>query len=195
MRHFGGEAVEIYSAGSEPSDVHPIAIEMLEEWGIDTIRHYAKSMDVFIGEDFDYVITVCDRVRDSCPTFPNNPRQIHWSFPDNEYLFEDRPDSSLERLLDMVEQDVMVCGHTHIPYHRVLPSGRRVVNAGSVGKLKDGDPRACYVILEAEGDNFSLEFIRVEYDVERTAQVIVATDMPDEYATMLREGCHSLSSS
>lgn len=111
-----------------------------------------------------------------------SPRRI------NEYLFEDRPDSSLERLLDMVDRDVMVYGHTHIPYHRVLPSGRHVVNAGSVGKPKDGDPRACYAILEADGDDFAVEFVRVAYDVERAAQAIEATDMPDEYATMLHAG-------
>ena len=53
-----------------------------------------------------------------------SPRRI------NEYLYEDRPDSSLERLLDLAQAEVLVCGHTHMPYHRVLPSGRHVVNAG-----------------------------------------------------------------
>lgn len=111
-----------------------------------------------------------------------SPRRI------NEYLFADRPDSSLERLLDMVEADVMICGHTHIPYHRVLPSGRQVINAGSVGKPKDGDARACYVVLQAEGKNLHVEFRRVAYDIERAAQAIEASDMPHEYAQMLRDG-------
>jgi putative phosphoesterase len=111
-----------------------------------------------------------------------SPRRI------NEYLFEDRPDSSLERLLDMIEADVLVCGHTHLPYHKILPSGRQVVNAGSVGKPKDGDTRAGYVVLEANNDDLSASFIRVEYDIERAAQAIEATDMPDEYADMLRRG-------
>ena len=111
-----------------------------------------------------------------------SPRRI------NEYLYEDRPDSSLERLLDLAEADVLVCGHTHIPYHRVLPSGRQVVNAGSVGKPKDGDPRACYVVLEANGHDLEVGFIRVPYDVEQAAQAIEASEMPDEYAQMLREG-------
>jgi predicted phosphodiesterase len=97
-----------------------------------------------------------------------SPRRV------NEYLFEDRPDSSLERLLDMVEADVMVCGHTHLPYHRVLPSGRQVINAGSVGKPKDGDPRACYVVLEAAGRDLRVEFVRVAYDIEAAAQAIEA---------------------
>jgi putative phosphoesterase len=111
-----------------------------------------------------------------------SPRRV------NEYLFEDRPDSSLERLLDMVEADVMVCGHTHLPYHRVLPSGRHVVNAGSVGKPKDGDPRACYVVLEAAGRDLHVVFMRVAYDIETAAQAIEASEMPHEYAAMLRAG-------
>jgi predicted phosphodiesterase len=111
-----------------------------------------------------------------------SPRRV------NEYLFVDRPDSSLERLLDMVEADVMLCGHTHLPYHRVLPSGRHVVNAGSVGKPKDGDPRACYVVLEAAGRDLTVEWMRVAYDIETAAQAIEASAMPHEYAAMLRAG-------
>jgi putative phosphoesterase len=111
-----------------------------------------------------------------------SPRRV------NEYLYEDRPESSLERLLDLARADVLVCGHTHIPYHRVLGSGRHVVNGGSVGKPKDGDPRACYLLLSAEGRSLQAEFIRVPYDVETAAQAIEASDMPDEFAGMLRVG-------
>ena len=111
-----------------------------------------------------------------------SPRKI------NEYLFEDRPESSLFRLLDMVEADVLVCGHTHKPYHRVLSDGRHVINAGSVGKPKDGDPRAGYIILSADGSELTVDFIRVAYDVEAAAQAIEASEMPHEYAQMLRDG-------
>lgn len=111
-----------------------------------------------------------------------SPRRV------NEYLYEDRPDISLERLLDQTQDEVLVCGHTHLPYHRVLPSGRHVINAGSVGKPKDNDPRACYVILRVEGHKLEVEFIRVPYDVEKAAQAIEATEMPDEFAMMLRKG-------
>lgn len=111
-----------------------------------------------------------------------SPRKV------NEYLYEDRPDASLERLLDMVEADVLVCGHTHIPYHRILPSGRHVVNEGSVGKPKDGDPRACYVVMEAERRELRVEFVRVPYDLEWAARAIEASKMPHEYAEMLRAG-------
>lgn len=111
-----------------------------------------------------------------------SPRKV------NEYLYEDRPDRSFERLLDGAGADLLVCGHTHLPYHKVLPSGRHVVNAGSVGKPKDDDPRAGYVVLSADGTDLSVEFVRVEYDVERAARAIEASDMPDEFAAMLRAG-------
>lgn len=111
-----------------------------------------------------------------------SPRKV------NEYLFADRPESSLVRLLDMVAADVLVCGHTHLPYHRILADGRHVINAGSVGKPKDGDPRACYLVLSAQGRDLNVQFIRVPYDVEAAAQAIEASDMPHEYAEMLRLG-------
>jgi len=111
-----------------------------------------------------------------------SPRRI------NEYLYEDRPDRSLERLFEGNDSDVIVCGHTHIPYWRVLPGGRQVVNAGSVGKPKDGDPRACYAVLKVDGRELKVDFVRVEYDVEEAARAIEASEMPDEFAGMLRAG-------
>jgi len=109
-----------------------------------------------------------------------SPRKI------NEYLYEDRPDAGLERILDGANADVLVVGHTHKPYHRILPSGRHVINEGSVGKPNDGDPRAAYVILEAEGKDLKVEFARIPYDVELAAIAIEGSDMPNEYANMLR---------
>jgi putative phosphoesterase len=111
-----------------------------------------------------------------------SPRKI------NEYLFENRPAASLERLMDTSLADVLICGHTHIPYHRVLPSGRHVINDGSVGKPKDGDPRAAYILLHIDGSNLNVEFVRVSYDIERVAQAIETSDMPGEFAQMLRVG-------
>ena len=111
-----------------------------------------------------------------------SPRRI------NEYLYEDRPESGLERIMDQAGVDVLVCGHTHLPYHRVLKSGRHLINAGSVGKPKDNNPNACYLHLTAEGRELTVNFIRVPYDVEQAAQAIEATDMPHEFAEMLRLG-------
>lgn len=115
-----------------------------------------------------------------------SPRKV------NEYLFEDRPDDYFERIMDLAAADVLVCGHTHLPYDKVLPSGRRVINAGSVGKPKDHDPRGGYVVLTSRGRTIDVNFIRVPYDVERTAQAIEATPevggMPYPFAQMLRVG-------
>ncbi len=115
-----------------------------------------------------------------------SPRKV------NEYLFEDRPDEYFERIMDVAQADVLVCGHTHLPYHKVLPTGRHVINAGSVGKPKDRDPRAGYITLTIGGREVSVEFVRVHYDIERAAQAIEATPeqggMPHPYAQMLREG-------
>ncbi len=112
-----------------------------------------------------------------------SPRKI------NEYMYEDRPDGYFERIFEGVGVDVIVCGHTHLPYHKVLPGGQQVVNAGSVGKPKDNNRDACYVTLTATGGELAVEFIRVAYDVERAAGAVEAADgMPNEFAEMLREG-------
>jgi protein-tyrosine-phosphatase len=82
MRSMGGDQVEVYSAGSAPTEVDPEALATLEEVGIDTAGLYAKSLEQFVGEQFDYIVTVCDRVRDVCPAFLGDPAQAHWSIAD-----------------------------------------------------------------------------------------------------------------
>jgi diadenosine tetraphosphatase ApaH/serine/threonine PP2A family protein phosphatase len=94
----------------------------------------------------------------------------------------------MERLLDLAEADVRICGHTHKPYHQILPSGRHVINAGSAGKPKDHNPDACYVVLDADHHALSVKFRRVASDIERAARAIEASEMPEEYAQMLRMG-------
>jgi protein-tyrosine-phosphatase/DNA-binding transcriptional ArsR family regulator len=81
-RQLGGGQVEAFSAENQPTRLHPMTIETLHEIGIDPQGHTSKLMDQFVDQDFDYVITVCDRARESCPTFPGDPVQIHWSFLD-----------------------------------------------------------------------------------------------------------------
>ncbi|MCX7929918.1 MAG: metallophosphatase family protein [Chlorobi bacterium] len=113
-----------------------------------------------------------------------SPRRV------NEYLFADRSDDSLRRIVEHAGVDVLVFGHTHIPYHRTLPStdGRMLhaINAGSVGKPKDGDPRACYVVLSVGSDGVQIAFRRVAYDVERAAHAIEESPLPNDYAEQLR---------
>jgi protein-tyrosine-phosphatase/DNA-binding transcriptional ArsR family regulator len=82
MRQSGGDQVEVFSAGSEPSEVHPMARRMLSDLGIDPSSHTSKSMGQFVDQTFDYVITVCDRVKEHCPAFSADPEEIHWSLPD-----------------------------------------------------------------------------------------------------------------
>ena len=82
LRHDGGARFAVYSAGTHPSQVRPEAIEAMREIGIDLSAHRSKSVDEFIGQNFDYVITVCDNARENCPIFPAQTKLIHWSFAD-----------------------------------------------------------------------------------------------------------------
>jgi protein-tyrosine-phosphatase len=82
LRARGAGQVQVFSAGTEPGVVHPMAVHAMQEMNIDIQHHRSKHMDEFLGRDFDYVITVCDRIREVCPLFPGDPVKIHWSFPD-----------------------------------------------------------------------------------------------------------------
>jgi len=77
-----GGAFEVFSAGTEASFVRPEAIQAMSEIGIDISNHRSKSVEEFMGEQFDYVITVCDNAKESCPVFPGNAVRIHQSFDD-----------------------------------------------------------------------------------------------------------------
>lgn len=82
LRKLGGDQVEVFSAGSVPTSVHPLAAKVMSDVGIDLNGHRSKHLDEYVGQDFDYIVTVCDRVREVCPVFPGDPEQIHWSIPD-----------------------------------------------------------------------------------------------------------------
>lgn len=82
LRHDGGAAFEVASAGTKPSHVRPEAIAAMHEIGIDISGHRSKSVDEFAGQNFDYVITVCDNAKESCPVFPAITKRIHWSLDD-----------------------------------------------------------------------------------------------------------------
>ncbi len=102
----------------------------------------------------------------------------------NEYLYEDKPDETFARIAAGADADVIVCGHTHRPYDKTV-AATRFVNDGSAGKPKDGDPRACWVLVDTVDG--SVEFRRVPYDAEAAARAILASDLPDEFAVQLRE--------
>lgn len=106
----------------------------------------------------------------------------------NEYLHVDTPAETLNQMLDEARADVLVCGHTHIPYHRKLGK-RHVVNAGSVGKPKHGNPNALYCILELYNSQVAALLVEVPYDVDRTARLIEENEiLPNEFAAKLRLG-------
>jgi putative phosphoesterase len=122
-----------------------------------------------------------------------SPRKI------NEYLFEDRDEKSLLRIMEQADADIMCFGHTHKPYHRVLASSdthyRHAINLGSVGKPKDGNPQGCYVMLTVsdtstikDKDSIKVEFIRFDYDIEKAAKAVEDSPLPNAYADMLRNG-------
>jgi thioredoxin type arsenate reductase len=82
LRHFVHDRVEVQSAGMVATRVHPLAIEVAAEHGLDLSSHRSKAVDEVAGERFDLVITVCDDARESCPVLPGTPEQLHWSIPD-----------------------------------------------------------------------------------------------------------------
>lgn len=106
-----------------------------------------------------------------------SPRKI------NEYLYESRPLWSFERLARDIAADVLVMGHTHLPYSKEV-GGVLFVNDGSVGKPKDGDVRACYALLEV-GSRTAVEFRRVQYDVAAAAAAVRASGLPAHFAELL----------
>lgn len=124
-----------------------------------------------------------------------SPRKI------NEYLFEERDEKSMLRLLETSNADLMFFGHTHKPYHRIFEydkdgqkAFRHAINLGSIGKPKDGDPRGCYVMItindnsnKFDKDSIKVEFIRVAYDVEKAAKAVEESILPNAYAEMLRK--------
>ena len=111
------------------------------------------------------------------------------------YVHEDRPDDFLSKMggaAGAKPGDVVCFGHTHKPWHRVV-DGIHFVNTGSVGRPKDGDPRAGYVLLRVvESEPAGVEIVRVDYDVERAAKAIVASSLPDDFADYLRTGGRSM---
>jgi protein-tyrosine-phosphatase/DNA-binding transcriptional ArsR family regulator len=82
LRHLGGGRVDAWSAGTDPSRIHPLTLEVMAEHGLDLGAQSAKSLADFEGVRFDRVVTVCDRARETCPTFPGEPELCHWSVPD-----------------------------------------------------------------------------------------------------------------
>jgi putative phosphoesterase len=105
----------------------------------------------------------------------------------NEYLFEDVADEVFAAHLAHTRADILLFGHTHKPFHKVM-NGRHLINTGSAGKPKHGNPNATYAVLDIAPGSVQVAIVEVPYDYEAAARAIEATDLPHEFAQMLREG-------
>jgi putative phosphoesterase len=141
-----------------------------------TLQHTSRrSKDFMRGLPFDLRFELGDqRVR----LVHGSPRKV------NEYLFEDKPARTFERIAAGADCDVLVFGHTHQPWIRDY-GDVLFVNCGSVGKSKDGDPRAAFALLELEGDRVVADIERVDYDAEAVGREVAAAGLPTEYAEKL----------
>lgn len=111
-----------------------------------------------------------------------SPRRI------NEYLFDDRPASTFQRIAESADADVIACGHTHKPYLKEV-AGVTFINDGSAGYPKDGDPRACYALIEIAHGRTRVTFKRIAYDVAEAAAAIRRQDgLPHQFADEFEHG-------
>lgn len=120
-----------------------------------------------------------------------SPRKI------NEYLFEDRKETSFMRIFESSKADILCFGHTHKPFHRRFEKdgvAKHAINIGSIGKPKDGDARGGYVILDwneslspKKPENLKVEFVRFAYDIEKAAKAVEDSILPNVYAEALRK--------
>jgi putative phosphoesterase len=109
----------------------------------------------------------------------------------DEYVLENTESSYVSELMDEADANLLCVGHSHKPYHRIISTDKQVVNIGSVGKPKDGNPQGCYVMLtlnDSADKQIKVDFIRFDYDIEKAAKGIEESPLPDEFGERLREG-------
>jgi len=82
LREMAGDEFEVFSAGVNPTEVNPLAVRVMSQAGVDISKQSSKSVREFLGQEFDYVITVCSKAKDQCPIFPGQSRSIHWELDD-----------------------------------------------------------------------------------------------------------------
>lgn len=119
LRHLGGDRFEVMSAGTEATHVRPQAIEVMGEIGIDISRQESKTLERYLGEPFDYVITVCDAANETCPIFPGAENRLHWSFKDPSQATggeEERLEvfrTVRDEILIHIEKELLSAGRDH----------------------------------------------------------------------------------
>ena len=109
LRHLGEDRFGASSAGTHPSHVRPEAVAVMNEIGIDISAHRSKGLDAFVGQEFDYVITVCDHAKETCPVFPGRAERLHWSFDDPASIVgsEDHRMSEFRRVRDEIRTQIL----------------------------------------------------------------------------------------
>lgn len=156
----------------DPKDMENAGISL--NWTIDETREdnkeYLKSLPMEVSMDFGG-----RKVR----FVHGSPRRI------NEYLKENSMEA--EAVMADLEEDILVCGHTHKPYCKKYGS-KLLINAGSVGKPKTGSPKASYVIIDFGTDDAAIEIHEVDYEYEKTARAIEEAGLPQEFADIIRSG-------
>jgi len=113
--------------------------------------------------------------------FHGSPARNH------EFLFDTTPDSRFLHLAEKTEFEIVICGHSHVPFHKHL-GNTHFINPGSTGRMFDGDPRASCAILELISNTLSVEFFRISYNIEETATTLKFFSLPKIYAEMFRSG-------
>ena len=110
LRHEGVDRFEVFSAGTKPSHVRPEAIAAMAEIGLDISGHRSKSVDEFVGQDLDFVITVCDNAKETCPVFPGAVKRLHWPFEDPAAVegSEEVRKAAFRRIRDRIHGRIMV---------------------------------------------------------------------------------------
>lgn len=113
LRHDGGDRFEVVSAGVDPRGVHPLAIAALADVGIDISDATSKPVGMFLGQRFDYVITLCDRARSTCPVFPGGSETLHWGLDDPAEV--EGTDAERRAAFDRVLKEISGRLHAFIP--------------------------------------------------------------------------------
>jgi len=110
LRHEAGDRFEVFSAGTAPSRIRPEAIAVMAEIGLDISGHRSKSVSEFVGQNLDFVITVCDNAKETCPVFPGVIKRLHWSFEDPAAVegSEEVRKASFRRIRDQIHGRIMV---------------------------------------------------------------------------------------
>lgn len=157
----------------------PLQAEMAE-LGFQWTKEHAtpKSKEYMKDLPFEIPLTVSGK---KVLIFHASPKK------NNIYWYEDRPEKFFREMAGKVDADVLIYGHTHRPYRKDI-DGKVFINAGSVGKPKDGDTRTCVTLVEITGGDVKTDFIRVPYDIEKTASAIIQSGLPPYFADKLRAG-------